>query len=291
MKAQKAVGGILQMRNTVLGAIAGVAAISSAAALGVISRAAENPDTETAAITVNTVAADTNGTFTATVYLDELPDTGLCALDFAIAYDSAVLTISDVELLYDTGAEAAEILVNPDFAGTVFTYEDIGGELRIRWATGLRNRDYWLCEEQAFFTVSGTFSEQAEPGCCETLRIVPATRETYTGSGEINTVIVAGYLDDEGNSHNCETRLKDGAVWNPLDETGATMYGDINLDGQITTSDAVFMHRALSEQDALCAASYANADCEFDRVFSIADVTLMLRVLKGEQEVSALGAH
>ena len=291
MKAQKAAGGNARRRRTVIGAFAGAAAVISITALGQIACAAENPDIEVVAITVDTVVADMDGNFTATVYLDELPDAGICALDFAIAYDPAVLTISDVELLYDTGAEAAEILVNPDFAGTVFNYEDIGGELRIRWATGLVNRDYWLTEEQAFFTFSGTFSEQAEPGSCGTLSIIPATRETYEGSGEINTTIVAGYLSEYGRTYNCETRLTNGAAWLPLDETGATMYGDVNMDGQVSVADAVLMHKVIAEQVALRAAAYANADCEFDGVLSIADVTLMLQVIQGDQEAAALGAH
>lgn len=291
MKAQKAVSSAAHRRSAAIGAFVCAAAICSAAALGRIARAEENPADEIVAITVDTVAADTDGNFTATVYLDELPDMGICALDFAIAYDPTVLTISDVELLYDTGAQAAEILVHPDFADTVFKTELVEGELRIRWVTGLRIRDYWLTETRAFFTVNGSISEQAVPGSCETLSITPATRDADEDSGEANAVIAAGYLDEEGNPHNCKTRLKDGAVWIPLDETGATMYGDINLDGEITVSDAVLLHRALAEQIALSAAAYANADCEFDGVLSMDDVTPMLRVINGDLDAAALGAY
>ena len=293
MKAQKAAGSHARKRcGAVIGAIAGAVTICSAAGLGQMIRAAEASDADVVAITVDTVIADADRRFTATVYLDELPDTGICAPDFAIAYDPAVLTIDNVELLYDTGADAAEALVDPTLAGTVFHYEDIGGELQVRWATALRDCDYWLRDEQAFFTVSGVFSEQAEFGSCGTLRIVPATRETYSGSGEINTVIAAGYLDGEGNSHNCETRLTDGAVWYALDETGATMYGDVNCDGRLTAEDASLLQQVIAEQITLgSAAAYANADCEFDGVLSIADVTLMLQVINGEQEAAVLGAH
>ena len=89
----------------------------------------------------------------------------------------------------------------------------------------------------------------------------------------------------------CETRLTNGGVFVLLDETGATRYGDINLDGDITTADAILLYRVLAEQSAISAAAYANADCEFDGVLTIADVSLMLRVINGDLEAKALGAH
>lgn len=296
MKAQKAAGSKARSRflrkcGAVISAAAGLAAILTAAAGGGSILAVDNPDAENVALTVETVVLDQAGDFTATVFLDELPDSGINALDFAIAYDPAVLSIDTVELLYDTGAEKAEMLVDPKFKGTVFTTEDVDGELRVRWATALVNRDYWLREEQAFFTLHGHLSNDSGPGSYSPLAIVPASRETSQGSGIINTVIYAGYLDEEGNSHMCETKLQSGAVWVVLDETGALMYGDINTDGEITAADAVLLYRVLAEQATLGAAAYANADCEFDGALTIADVSLMREVLMGDLDAKALGAH
>jgi len=291
MKAQKAAAGRQRKRGTVIGALACAAAVCFSSGLGGRIRADEDPEAGVTALTVQTVMLDTAEDFTAAVYLDELPETGICALDFAIAYDPAVLTIDKVDLLYDTGAQAAEIQMDPTYAGTVFTCEDVGGELRIRWATGLRNPDYWLREPQAFFTVSGSFCEGAGPGSGGALKIVPASRETFEGSGIINTEIQAGYLDSENVHHSSAVRLTDGGVWVRLDETGATRYGDMDLDGDITLTDVVLIHKMLAEESAFSAAAYANADCEFDGVLTIADMSLMLRVLKGELEAKALGAH
>lgn len=291
MKAQKAAGGKGRLLRAVIGALAGAAALIPASGLQTDIRAADESETEITALTVETVMLDQAEDFTATVWLDELPETGICALDFAIAYDPAVLTIDNVNLLYDTGAEAVEILVNPNFAGTVFSYENIPGELRIRWGTGLRDREFWLREQRAFFTVSGHFGEGAGAGSGSALKIVPASRETAGDSGPAVNAVTAGYLDDQGNPHVCDTRLTNGGVWVRLDETGATRYGDLNLDGEITTADAVLMYHVLAEQSTLSAAAYANADCEFDGVLTIADVSLMLRVINGELEAKALGAH
>ena len=269
MKAQKAAAGVLAF----------CMAYSPSAVS--FSRAAAAEEALTA-ITVNTVVADGNGAFTATVYLSQLPDTGLCATEFALAYDAAALSITDVKLLYDTGAQNAE-----DFAKLeqpVFSYEDRGGLLWVRWGTGLMNADYWLKEEQAFFTVSGTLAEKMPAGTRTELKLVPAAGETAKAE------IAAGYVDADGNAHYCKTSVTHGAVWKPIDETGATMYGDIDLDGQRTVSDAVLMHRALAEELALSAAGYANADCEFDGVLTLADERLLLQCLLKGTEAVPLGA-
>ena len=268
MKAQKAAAGVLAFWT----------AFSPAAVL--VSRAADAEEALTA-ITVDTAVADGNGAFTATVYLSQLPDTGLCAAEFALAYDAAALSITDVKLLYDTGAQNAE-----DFAKLelpVFSYEDCGDRLRIRWGTGLMNADYWLKEEQAFFTVSGKLSQKMQAGTRTELKVVPAAGETAKAD------IAAGYVDADGNAHYCKTSVTHGAVWKPIDDTGATMYGDLDLDGQRTVSDAVMMHRAIAEELALSAAGYANADCEYDGMLTLADVRLLLEALRKDSVAATLG--
>ena len=283
MKAQKAAG------QMIVGVCAGLLAAVLPGMHCPVCSAEETADT--AAISVGTVIAEADGSFSVNVSLDRLPDTGLNAMDFAVAYDPAVLTVSDITLLYDTGADAAEAAVDPSLAGTVFQWEIAGGEIRIRWATALVNPDYWLKEEGAFFTISGTVNADAAPGTHCAMQLVPAGRDSETGSDLYQKEIIAGYLDEKGGVHSCRTELTDGHIWTLLDETGATRYGDINLDGVRSVADAVMMHRAVAEDLALGAAAYANADCEFDGVLTIADVTLMLRVLNGQTEAAVLGAH
>jgi hypothetical protein len=272
MKAQKA---------AVVSLLAGCIAysISGLAALG-ISAEETSP---AAAFAVDTVAADTDGHFTAAVLLENLPEAGLCAAEFALAYDAAALEITDIELLYDTGAQKAEEKAQLGL-GPVFSYEDTGSEVRVRWGTAL-GADYWLKEERAFFTVSGILKDKLPKGTKTELRLVPAAGDTA------NAVIAAGYVDAEGSAHYCDVTVRNGAVWKPVDETGATMYGDLNLDGKREIADVVMMYRAMSEELALSAAAYANADCEANGVLTIGDVTLMLRFLNGETEDTTLGAH
>lgn len=273
MKAQKAAG------KLVVGILACAVQVSMFGEAAVSGTEERN---ELAAISVDTVIAEEDGSFTASVRLDKLPDSGLNALEFAIAYDPAVLSISEVNLLYDTGADAAEAAVNPNLAGTVFHWENFGGKLRVRWATALLNPDYWLKEEQTLFTISGTMPQDAAPGSHSALSLVPV--------GE-SAEIIAGYMDETGGINQCETSLTDGHIWKLLNETGATMYGDLNMNGTLEISDAVLLQRAVTEDAALSAAAYANADCEFDGVLTMTDVTLILRVLDGNAEAAVLGAH
>ncbi|MBQ5334549.1 MAG: hypothetical protein J6Z45_01230 [Oscillospiraceae bacterium] len=274
MKAQKAAG------KTVIGILAGLMLVPMFGEAAVSGAEDQNDLT---AISADTVIVDEDGSFTASVRLDTLPDSGLNALEFAIAYDPAVLSISKVELLYDTGADAAEAAVSPDLAGTVFHCEDFGGKLWVRWATALLNSDYWLKEERALLQISGTMPQDAAPGSHSALHLIPA---------DSSEEITAGYLDETGGINQCRTSLTDGHIWKLLDETGATMYGDLNMDGSLEIADAVLLHRTVAEEDAdLNAAAYANADCESDGVLTIADFTLMLRVLDGHAEAKALGAH
>jgi hypothetical protein len=173
--------------------------------------------------------------------------------------------------------------MDPKLKGTVFTYEKAEGELRIRWATVL-DQEYWLRNARAFFSVRGTVNpEKVKAGSKADLHIVPAHR---SGAGDTPTV-TAGYMDEKGIPHTFETRLSDGAVWMPINDAGATKYGDVDLDGTFSTADAVLVLRAVAEDKALCAAAYANADCDFDSELTIADVTLILEAVIRLKETEA----
>ena len=269
MKAQKTIAGLLT---------ATLAAVTFRSFMQIGAKA----DTQdTAAISISTVIAAADNTFSATLSLDKVPATGLSALDFSVIYDGAAVDITRVELLYDTGAQAAESAVSRNLDNSVFTYEDLNGELRIRWATALKNPDYWLREARPLLRISGKVDRNLK-GYRKVLLLRPANRETFEGSGVRNSQIFAGYVDASGKAFQCKTECTDGAVWTMLDETGATIYGDLNMDAQITMTDVVLLNRVLTEQEKLPlgAAAYANADWEHDGKLTVYDAALMLRHLK-----------
>jgi hypothetical protein len=180
--------------------------------------------------------------------------------------------VTDVKLLYDTGAQKAEELAKLGLK-PVFSYEDAGGRIWVRWGTAL-GEDYWLKEERAFIAVSGNLKDNVRKGTKTELKLIPAAGETAQAE------IAAGYVDAEGEAHYCEVTVRDGAVWRPVNEKGVTVYGDANLDGEQTVADAVLVYRAISEELALGAAAYANADREPDGILTIRDVTLILQELE-----------
>jgi len=237
-------------------------------------------------VTVGTTAAETDGSFTVDVYLEGIPEPGVSALEFAIGYDTAALNITGAELLYDTGAQAAQQRAYPELAERVFMCDDnAAGMYGVRWVTVLENTDYWLKENRPFFRLSGVLKADMPAGTLAELRIVPpAGLDPQAG-------IPAGYADPDNTVHRYTVNVTEGGVWKPIDETGATKYGDINLDGQITVSDAVMLQRAMAEELALSAAAYANADCEFDGMLTMRDISLMLRYLTDETGDVVLGSH
>ena len=281
MKAQKAVSGFFA-------GLVAAALMFSRVSSGITAGGADaSEQTEIAAFTVERTGADKDGWFHANVYLDSVPQAGLAAVDLAVAYDPAAITISDVTLLYDTGADDAEAALDPKLKGTVFTYEVAENEVRIRWATVL-DQEYWLKETRAFFSVSGRLNtKKVDPGSKTDLRIVPAHRE---GAGD-KPVVTAGYMDEQGIPHTFKTKLTDGTVWMPIFANGVTIPCDVDLDGEVGMSDAVLLQRAVTEDKTLCAAAYANADCDCDSELTIADVTLILQTLAGRADAPAKDAH
>ncbi len=227
---------------------------------------------QNAVLTVGTSTAGMDGAFVVDVCLEQLPDTGLEALEFAISYDAEALSITEAELLYDTGAEKAQLLAYPELTESVFTSSDNReGILSVRWATILQNADYWLTEEQPFLRLRGVLKDSMPKGTGTELKIVPPT--DLPG----NAGISAGYLDEANTVHRCDVIVNNGIVWKPIDETGAFMYGDVNLDGEIAISDAVLLQRVIAEESFLSAAAYANADCEPDGVLDLRDISLICR--------------
>ena len=110
MKAQKAAAAVLT---------AGFAAYCFSGTVPLCADAAEKqPRT---ALVLERTAADTDGNFTVTLLLDELPETGLCTLEFAIEYDTAALGDLDVKLLYDTGAQKSGRTCEPQACRNCFS--------------------------------------------------------------------------------------------------------------------------------------------------------------------------
>lgn len=61
----------------------------------------------------------------------------------------------------------------------------------------------------------------------------------------------------------------------------ASIYGDINIDGEVTVADAVMLHKYLSGVINMNVEQIANSDCSFDGALSTKDITVIMEYLAG----------
>jgi len=157
---------------------------------------------------VSSASAAAGEAFSVNVTLSDVPSAGITAADFAVSYDPAVLTVTDVTEgpISKTGAAEQELAFDPDLAGTT-----IGGaeyscldwyiaedQVRVLWTTGLEDSKYWIHEDGILLTITGTVKPNAPSGDTP-LNIVPTARKVYPGSNADNTTVLFGYLDASGN--------------------------------------------------------------------------------------------
>lgn len=276
MKAKKLIASLLAMSMT-------------AAAVGLAVQAA---DTVTISVGNDTVAA--GETFSVDVSLSGIPATGACAVDFAVEFDSSLVTISDVTTgaLCDTGAASAEGNINADLADTTFDWNVADDLVCLAWTTGLLDSSYWLKDGGVFVTITGTVNADAAAGSKAAFNIVPVDREVLPGSGTKNQEILVGYVDDSLVDHNYTTATKTGYV-TVAGETGDTLYGDVNCDGEVTISDVVMLSRYVAQDTELnpvpSAQGLKNADCESNGNIDAGDITAIARYLAHLIEASQLG--
>ena len=79
--------------------------------------------------------------FSVDITLSGIPSAGMSILDFAVNFDSSIITISDVALgaVGNTGAIEAD-----KDTGDVFTWSVEGDQLCLLWTTGLTDSQYWM---------------------------------------------------------------------------------------------------------------------------------------------------
>lgn len=296
-------------------AIAGVMAAAlalSAVGIGQVSAASS------VTLRAEDTTATVGGSFSVNVYLEDLPDAGVNVLDFAVAYDSAVLTVTDVSV-----GEAAAVDGSADTTTTelpLFNAEIQDGAVNVNWSTGLGSA-CTISTEGVILTISGTVSSTAAAGTETPIEFAPINRPLYDGSTEMNEEICIGFVDGttyeqyevsevagsvtitgsgaettteaptttaapETTTETVPTTTAEPVVSSetPTSQTtggGTTnlLYGDTNCDGRIDITDAVHLNRALADVVTLNEGGRANADVNADGRLSADDASVLLRFL------------
>jgi hypothetical protein len=265
----------MKTKKIVIGAMA--AAMLS---VSVCSLATATAADDTVQISVGKTTAEVGGAFTVEVSLADIPSTGIQATNFSIEYDKNLITVTDIKAgkITDTGASSADSSASllPNFNSYI---DNEKGLMSFMWTTSLDDSSYWLKGEGVFCTISGKVSSSAKNGDVADLKLIPTSRETFKGSGVVNTAIDCGYSKD-GTPVRYKVAAKDGSVTigsavtttiatttEPVTTTTVTtkiLKGDANCDGEVTAADATTILQSLGNPDkyALTEQGKLNADVD-----------------------------
>ena len=266
MKTKRTMAGILAVAMT-----ASVLAWNPVFAAGEIGLSAEK------------VSAKVGDSFTLQISLSDVPASGLGGCEFSLAYDSTIVTVTDVQAgtITDTGSDEQQSA----FAGEAPSFDcnyETAGTIDVIWATGLTDSTYWIKQDGVLLTITGTVNESAKAGDVSEFKIQAIGRETKPGSSTKYDKVTFVNVDADGVLTSYDTVLSDGSVTVIADGTTTTEavtgttttntgettttslvnvnYGDTNLDGVVDLRDAITMNRYLAKQIVLSDEAFTNAD-------------------------------
>ncbi|SFW40066.1 cohesin domain-containing protein [Ruminococcus flavefaciens] len=230
-----------------------VGALAAMLSLSVCSLAPAVAAGETVQISVGKVNAEAGAAFSVDVSLADIPSSGIQCLDFAVSYDSKVLTIESIEAgaLVKNGSDSKDLSASlaPLFEGTVNSSE---GWASAAWSTSTDDASYWLKSDGVFCTIKGKVASGVANGTVSDLKIIPIDRELYSKSGVKNKEISCGYEKDK-KPVKYDTTLVNGSVTVGTPVTTTTQpptdkitRGDANCDGSVDMSDVVLIMQSLA---------------------------------------------
>lgn len=213
---------------------------------------------ETVQISVGSDEVKAGEEFSVDVMLTDIPSAGIQACDFAVQYDSSLITVTSVTAgtLTETGASEADSTASlvPVFESNILDDENC---VNLAWSTMLDDSKYWLQGSGVLCTINGTVAEDAAAGTTADLKLIATKREDYTGSGTMNSKISAGYTNGS-NVIRYDVSTADGAITVASD----LLYGDADLDGTLAINDAarIMSYVSNSEKYPLSAEALDLAD-------------------------------
>ena len=211
---------------------------------------------ETVQISVGKAEVKAGETFSVDVSLANVPSSGIQCCDFAIKYDSSLISIDSVK----AGDLANTAAVKDDPSASMLSIFDSSidkdkGTATLVWSTALDGPSYWMNGDGVFCTISGTVSKDAGDGAIP-LEIIPAARDTFAGSSVANDVISVGYFDSKNVvRYSVETSNGSVIVGNggsssgDSGQTGKAAWGDANESGKVDISDAVLIMQSIANPD------------------------------------------
>lgn len=236
-------------------------------------------------VTAEKVTAAAGDTFTLKVELNDVPSTGINGVDFAVTYDTSVLTVTSVEagsIVPGTVDSAEPIDGITAFAADTSTK----GQINVTFSTGLGDSKYWITESGTFFTITGKVDAGAKAGTVAKVEIGAIDRETHEGSGTKNGDIVIAAVTDANSIVVYDAAVTNGSVTvaggeTPSEPTGDVKYGDVNVDGDVDIMDVIMLNKNLLGGCTLTPEGKANADVDRDGTPSNTDSMNIMKYIVG----------
>lgn len=210
--------------------------------------------------------------FTVDVSLSDIPETGIQGADFAVTYDSSIVSIDKVEAgpLAKTGADEVDNI--PELPAFMSSISKEKNAVMITFAVADADSKYYMQGEGVMFTITGTVNKDALSGAVADFKIVPNPRKINgSGTSEVNNKIWLGYDSDKNSSDDVvnyvyyDSSVSDGSV-TVSDGDSAGLRGDANLDGSVDIADvvAVASYVSDSEKNPLKPQGMINGDVQGD---------------------------
>lgn len=239
-------------------------------------------------ITAGKVTVAPGEEFAVNVRLNDLPATGISVCEFAIKYDTSVVTV--------TGVTAGEITKNGvedveqfDNVTAFYAETSVPGMVTMSYSTGQADSAYCITESGGIFaTITGTVAVDAAEGTYP-LEVVAIDRTVTEDSSEVNKEIKLGYIDADGNATKYEAAVTNGAInvkgeVGPTDPTDPTdpidaKYGDVDCDGDVDIMDVILLNRNLMIGAEVKAQGLINADVDQNEKVDAVDSLNILKAV------------
>lgn len=217
---------------------------------------------DTVQISVGETTVNPGEEFSVDVSLADIPSAGIAACDFAIQFDSSLITVTSVEagsmLDVDDPSSSMVPLFETEIKDT--------GVINLIW-TVTDDDSYWLKEDGVFCTIKGTAASDAVEGSVAELKVTAIQRDSYPNSGTTNSSIGIGYFTDT-DVVRYSAATSDGSVTigskttQGSSSSGVTVWGDADVDGDVDIDDVVAIVCFVSDSNAnpLTDQGKANAD-------------------------------
>ena len=210
--------------------------------------------------------------FTVDVSLSDIPETGIQGADFAVTYDSSIVSIDKVEIgsLAQTGADDVDNI--PELPAFMSGISKEKSAVMVTFAVADSDSKYYMQGEGVMFTITGTVNADALSGAVADFKIVPNPRKVNgSGNSAENNKIWLGYDadtnpdDDVVNYVYYDTSVSNGSV-TVSGGSSAGLKGDANLDGSVDIADvvAIASYVSNSEKNPLESQGMINGDVQGD---------------------------